>query len=135
MLMATEDEYRAYREVIVAGLEALRPGTEVVAIGLDQLEGELERLDPEVVVCSRPGSLAEAEGRLAWIELSLDTMRPTKISLGGRRSESTNPTLETLLAVIDEAEGIRRTPLARSPENDPFKSHGSPILGGQDSTP
>jgi hypothetical protein len=39
----------------------------------------------------------------------LDSTRPTKISLGGRRFESTNPTLETLLAVIDEAEGIRRT--------------------------
>jgi hypothetical protein len=88
----------------------LRPGTEVAAIGLDRLEGELARLDPEVVVCSGPVSLAEAEGRLAWIELSLDTTRPTKVSLGGRRSESTNPTLETLLAVMDEAEGLPRTP-------------------------
>ena len=109
MLIAIEDEYRAYREVIAAGIETLRPGTQVTVVGLDQLEGELARLDPEVVVCSRPGSLAEAEGRLAWIELSLDTSRPTKISLGGRRSESTNPTLETLLAVIDEAEGLLRT--------------------------
>ena len=116
MLIAIEDEYRAYREVIAAGLEALRPGTEVAAVGLDRLEGELARLDPEVVVCSRPGSLAEAEGRPAWIELSLDTTRPTKVSVGGRRSESVNPTLETLLAVIDEAEGLPRTPSARRAE-------------------
>ena len=113
-----EDEYRAYREVIVAALEALRPGTKVATVGLDQLGGELARLDPQVVVCSRPGSLAEAEGRLAWIELSLDTTRPTKVSVGGRRSESVNPTLETLLAVIDEAEGLPQTPLARSAENN-----------------
>jgi hypothetical protein len=119
-----EDEYRAYREVIAAGLETLRPRTEVAAVGLDQLGGELARLDPEVVVCSRPGSLAEAGGRLAWIELSLDTTRPTKVSVGGRRSESVNPTLETLLAVIDEAEGLPRTPSARSPENDPFEHSG-----------
>ena len=104
MLMATEDEYRAYREVIVAGLEALQPGTEVTAVGLDQLEGELERLDPEVVVCTRPPPTGSG-ARLAWVELSLDPTRPTKISLGGRRSESTNPTLEELLAVMDEAEG------------------------------
>jgi hypothetical protein len=119
-----EDEYRAYREVIVAGLEALRPGTKVATVGLDQLGGELARLDPQVVVCSRPGSLAEAEGRLAWIELSLDPTRPTKISLGGRRSESSNPTLETLLAVIDEVEVLPRAPSARSPENGPFEHSG-----------
>ena len=124
MLIAIEDEYRAYREVIAAGLEALRPGTEVAAVGLDQLDAELARLEPQVVVCSRPGSLAEAEGRLAWVELSLDTTRPTKVSVGGRRSESVNPTLETLLAVIDEAEGLPRTPSARSPENDPFEHSG-----------
>ena len=94
--------------MIAAGLETLRPGTEVAAVGLDRLEGELARLDPEVVVCSRPGSLAEAEGGPAWVELSLDPTRPTKISLGGRRSESTNPTLATLLAVIDDAEGRPR---------------------------
>jgi len=96
--------------VIAAGLETLRPGTEVAAIGLDQLEGELARLGPQVVVCSRPGRLAEVEGRLAWVEISLDPTRPTKISFGGgRHSESTNPTLEELLAVLDEAEGFFRT--------------------------
>jgi hypothetical protein len=109
VLVATEDEYRAYREVIAAGIGTLRPGIVVTAIGLDRLEGELERLDPQVVVCSRPGGSAEAEGRLAWVELSLDPTGPTKISFGGRRSESTNPTLETLLAVIDEAEEPLRT--------------------------
>jgi hypothetical protein len=107
VLVAIEDEYRAYREVIAAGLEALRPDTEVAAGGLDLLEGELARLDPEVVVCSRPQP-AGSGVRPAWVELSLDPTRPTKVSLGGRRSESTNPTLETLLAVIDEAEGRPR---------------------------
>ena len=108
MLVAIEDEYRAYREVIAAGIEALRPVTEVAAIGLDQLEGELARLDPEVVVCSRPDP-AGWRVRPAWVELSLDTSRPTKIFGGGRRSEATDPTLETLLAVMDEAEGLLRT--------------------------
>ena len=114
--MATEDEYRAHREVIAAGIETMRPGAEVTAAGLDRLEGELARLDPEVVVCSRPEP-AGSGVRLAWVELPLNPTRPTKISIGGRRSESTNPTLETLLAVIDEAEGLPRTPSAPSPEN------------------
>jgi hypothetical protein len=46
VLVAIEDEYRAYREVIAAGLQALRSGTEVAAVGLDQLEAELACLEP-----------------------------------------------------------------------------------------
>lgn len=103
-----EDEYRAYREVIAAGIGARRPDIEVTTAGLDQLEGELARLDPEVVVCSRPDPTGSGV-RLAWVELPLDPTRPTKISLGGRHSESTNPVLEELLAVLDEAEGLPRT--------------------------
>ena len=94
--------------MIAAGVAALRPGAEVTTAGLDRLEGELARLDPEVVVCSGPEPAGLGVG-LAWVELPLDPTRPTKISLGGRRSETTNPTLETLLAVIDEAEGLSRT--------------------------
>ncbi len=89
-------------------MEALRPDTEVAAGGLDLLEGELARLDPEVVVCSRPQP-AGSGVRPAWVELPLDPTRPTKVSLGGRRSESTNPTLEVLLAVIDEVEELIQT--------------------------
>ena len=108
MLVATEDEYRAYREVLAAGIETMRPDIEVAAVGLDRLEGELARLDPEVVVCSRPEPAGPGV-RLAWLELPLDPTRPAKISLGGRRSESTDATLETLISVIDEAEGLSRT--------------------------
>ena len=108
VLIAIENEYRAYREVIAAGIGTLRPGTEVTTVELDWLEGELARLDPEVVVCSQPDPMGPGVRR-AWIELSLDPTRPTKISLGGRRSESTNLTLETLLAVIDDADGLPRS--------------------------
>ncbi len=108
MLVATEDEYRAYREVIAAGIGTLRPGAEVTTVELDRLEGELARLDPEVVVCSRPDPAGPGVRR-AWIELSLNPTRPARISLGGRRSESTNLTLEELLVVIDEAERFFRT--------------------------
>ena len=36
MLIAIEDEYRAYREVIAAGIGALRPGVEVASVGLTE---------------------------------------------------------------------------------------------------
>jgi hypothetical protein len=48
-------------------------------------------------------------GRIAWVELSLESTRPSKVCVGGRYSESINPTLEVLLAVIDEVEELTRT--------------------------
>jgi hypothetical protein len=53
------------------------------------------------VICSGRKAVDKG-GRLAWIELSLDPTSPTKISVGQRRWERTNSTLEDLLEVIDE---------------------------------
>ena len=68
----------------------------------------VERFDPELVICSRPNTV-DPGGRMAWVELSVDPTRPSKICVGGRYSESTNPTLEVLLAVIDEVEELIQT--------------------------
>jgi hypothetical protein len=104
------DEYRAYREVIAAGLEIMRPGLEVVSAGTGALDGEeLGRLDPEVVVCHGPAP-AGAGGWLAWVRLPLNPTRPMEVSLHGhRRPAATGPTLGALLAVIDEAERLSRS--------------------------
>ena len=103
-----EDEYRAYRETIAAGVSVLRPGTDVKTAGLDGLEEEMARFSPQVVVCSRPEP-ADIEGRAAWVELPLDPTRPMKIRHGERHSESAAPALEGLLVVMDEVEELSRT--------------------------
>lgn len=105
ILVALEDDYRAYREVIAAGIRALRPHTEVASVGLDELEVELARLDPDVVISSAAARAGFGE-RLAWVELSLEPTRPSKVSVGGRYSERINPDLEALLEVVDEAERL-----------------------------
>ncbi len=99
--MALEDDYRAYREMIAAGLRILRPGAEVENTTIEALEEELERFDPQVIICSGHEDV-ESSDRLAWIELSLDPTQPTKVRVGGRCLERTNPTVEELLEVIDE---------------------------------
>ena len=99
--MAFEESYRTYRETIAAALRVLRPGTEVKSTTLEELEGELESFDPEVVICSGHKEV-ELGTRLAWIELSVDPTMPTKISVGGRHFERSNPTVEELLEVIEE---------------------------------
>jgi hypothetical protein len=103
ILVAIEDDYRAYRETIKAGLQILRPRAETKSVGLEALEEEIERFEPQVVICSGRKAVDKG-GRLAWIELSLDPTSPTKISVGGRCWERTNGTLEELLEVIDEVE-------------------------------
>ena len=105
ILVALEDEYRAYREVIAVGINALRPHTEVTSVGLTELEVELARLDPDVVISSVAAKAGFGE-RLAWVELSLEPARPSMVCVGGRYSERINPDLEALLEVVDEAERL-----------------------------
>jgi hypothetical protein len=103
VLVAMEDEYRAYREVIAAGIDLLRPNTEVTTAGLDTLQEEVARLEPQLVICSRPEP-SYAQGKYVWVELPVDLTRPMKVSHGGRTRTSSDLTLEGLLAVIDAIE-------------------------------
>ena len=105
ILVGLEDDYRAYREVIAAGIEALRPQVEVATSGLDALEEEIARLDPHVVVCSLPAATVPGH-RLAWVELSIDPTQPTVICVGGRYSEVHSPMFEMLLGVVDVTERL-----------------------------
>jgi hypothetical protein len=108
VLVAFEDDYRAYRDVIAAGIRALRPHSKVQTADVDVLEEEVKRLDPHVVICSQPNTV-DPGGRLGWVELLMEPLHPSKICVGGRYSERTNPTLEVLLAVIDEVEKLVQT--------------------------
>jgi hypothetical protein len=105
ILVALEDDYRAYREVIAVGIHALRPHTEVTSVGLAEFEVELARLDPAVVISSVAARAGFGE-RLAWVELSLEPARRSMVSVGGRYSEQINPGLDALLEVVDEAERL-----------------------------
>jgi hypothetical protein len=108
ILVSFEPAYLAYQGVIAASIRILRPHTEVEIATLDALGEEVERFDPELVICSQPNTV-DPGGRSAWVELSVDPTSPSKVCVGGRYSESTNPTLEVLLAVIDEVEELIQT--------------------------
>ena len=108
ILVAFEDDYRAYRDMIAAAIWMLRPHVEVETAGLERLGDYIERFDPQLVISTHPNSV-DPGGKPAWVELSLETFRPAKVCVGGRYSERTNPTLDVLLAVIDEVEELIRT--------------------------
>jgi hypothetical protein len=108
ILVSFESGYLAYQGVIAASIRILRPHAEVQTTTPDALGEEVERFDPELVICSQPNRV-DPGGRIAWVELSLEPTGPSKVCVGGRYSEPTKPTLEMLLAVIDEVEKLNQT--------------------------
>jgi hypothetical protein len=98
VLVAFEDLYRTYREVIGASIRVLRPHVEVTTTSPDDLEAEVARRDTRVVISSqeRPASLRPG---LTWVQVSLE-----------EGSAMSRVTLEALLEAIDAAEN----PLPRS---------------------
>jgi hypothetical protein len=105
ILVAFEDEYLIYRKMIAAAISILCERVEVETAGLDALDEQIARFDPQVVICSRPNTIIDPGGRPTWIELSLhhNPIQPTKVCSGGRYVERSNTVLETILEFIDEA--------------------------------
>ncbi len=108
ILVAFEDDYRAYASALAKAIGAARPHLDVATVGLEALQTEMTRLDPHVIICSspNPAPLEQQEGNLAWVELCVDPHRPSKFCVGGRRWESLNPSLEELLGVVEETEQL-----------------------------
>ena len=105
ILVALEGDYRAYRDVLAVGIRILSPRSEVETADLEALEGEVKRFKPQVLICSRPKPVDSGVWP-SWVELSMDPTLPTKVSVGGRYFERVNPTLQELLAIIDEVEQL-----------------------------
>ena len=103
--MAFESDYRAYRDVLAVGIQILRPRWEVETADLEALEEKVKRFEPQVLICSLPEPVGSGEWA-AWVELSVDPTRPTRVSVCGRYSEWANPTLEELLSKIDKVEQL-----------------------------
>jgi hypothetical protein len=103
ILIAFEDEFRVYQGTIAATIRILRPHSEVETTGLEVLGEKVESFDPRVVISSQP-RIASSDGVSAWIELCIDPAQPTKIYAGERCSEMFNPTVDKLVAVLDELE-------------------------------
>ena len=108
-LFVYEDSHRSYGEAMVGAVRASRPGLEEVALAhLRDLEAELERFDPHLVVSSRPNTF-EVGGRAAWVLLSDDPEEPSEVCIDGRHRKLENPGLEEMLGIIDETEELVRS--------------------------
>jgi hypothetical protein len=107
VLVVYEDSYRSYGQTMVGAIRGNRPNVEATIVQVRELEAEVRRFDPHLVVCNRPNSI-DPGGRVAWVRLSDDPDGPSEFCLAGRRWGSENPELEEVLEIIDEMEGLLR---------------------------
>ena len=104
-IVALDDDYRAYQDVLLVGIQILRPDAEVQAADVEKLEETLRRFEPHLVICDQPETV-DWGGQAIWVELSVDLTRPTKVSACGHYTERMNPTLHELLGVVDEVKQL-----------------------------
>ncbi len=92
----------AYREAITGVLRVLRPDIEVDAVDPDGLDGEVARLRPHLVVCSRITVAQQA--LLGWVMLYPDGENRAEIFTAGERITLDNVEFGDLLSFIDRVE-------------------------------
>jgi hypothetical protein len=108
ILVAFEKDYQVYQDVTVNIIRELRPHVEVSVAELDKLEAEVVRLEPDLVICSRPNNATSADGVLAWIKLPTGHNRSAELCLDGEYSEVEDVGLNDVLRVLDETERLAR---------------------------
>ena len=112
VLLAFEEEYRVYMSAMEVAIRQFRPEVEVqtaAAADAEQLEAEVERFEPHLVICSAPIPDNPVEDRIARIELSPEPSEPSRFRVGERSWECTNPTLSEILPVIEETKKLLRS--------------------------
>jgi hypothetical protein len=101
------NEPRAYRETLAVAFRVLKPNTEVFVIDPDKLDGEVERLSPQLVICSRTTPTVKTQS-LAWVELYPEYSSVSVVSVGGERSTIAWIELADLLWIIDRTESLAK---------------------------
>lgn len=106
VLMANEP--RAYREGIAAVISQLRPEVEIQTVEPEALDTSIERLSPDMVICSKATDALKGGVRV-WVELYPENAAYSVASIGGRRMEYTEIQLPDLLSIVDKAEELAGT--------------------------
>ena len=111
VLVAFEDEHRVYSAAITGAVRRARPTDEVVMANIGVLEREVRSFTPHLIISSLPAPTNYLGEWFSWVRLSPDPNRPSEICVEGNRRVSLNPSLEELLCVLEETEGLLAGPV------------------------
>ena len=99
------NEPRAYRKGIAEVFRQLRPNVEVFEAEKEDLDSEVGRLSPDLVVCSR--ATARVESQVPnWVELYPCCEARSVVNLRGERTTIEEIQLSDLLSIVDRAERL-----------------------------
>lgn len=100
-------EPRSYSEVIGYTIEALRPRLAVEVVQPDSLCSEVERVSPEIVLCSRPYRDCGGSPGSYWVEYYPYAEPPAEpVRVNGEGSGLVNVEINDLLMLVDHAETL-----------------------------
>jgi hypothetical protein len=108
VLVAVEEQYRLYRELIAVTLEERRPNLEVWSCSTEEIEQYVQCLHPDMIICARQNP-CEPGDQFAWVELSLEPDLASKTRVDGRSAERFILSPGDLLSIVDEVEELRRS--------------------------
>jgi hypothetical protein len=102
-------EPRMYREAIALAVRRARPHSEVMLAPEDLLDGQVGDFEPHVLV--RNDSDREMpEGQLGGVVCRVEVLytdgMAARISVGGRSYTIEDASMDDLLSLVDEAEGL-----------------------------
>jgi hypothetical protein len=124
VLVAIEEEYRSYREVIAASVSLLRPHVEVLSTGLEALEQKVADFAPQLVVSSQSRATIRPPP-IAWVRVSTgEHTMTTEIWLREERWEETGPKAILLAGIIDDIEE-KLAPTEAPPDPSPRERSGT----------
>ena len=92
------NELTSYRQTIVIVFRELHPNVEVLEVDPENLDGEVGRLDPDLVICSRV-TAGVRERAANWIELYPECRPFSTFCIGGERRAMEDVQLSDLLSV------------------------------------
>jgi hypothetical protein len=96
-------ELQSYRQALATAFRELRPDVEVFEAKKEDLDREVERLGPDLVVCSRLTARVE-DHTPSWVELYPNHGARSVVSVLGKRSTVEEIHLSDLLSIIDRAD-------------------------------
>ncbi|MBA2443326.1 MAG: hypothetical protein H0V53_13160 [Rubrobacter sp.] len=97
------NELESYREGLAEALRYLRPDAGVFEAEPGDLDRKVERLRPDLVICSRVSPLVK-KSVPSWVELYPNCERGSVVSARGERREVAEIQLSDLLDLVDRVE-------------------------------